>query len=145
MAALPQATHHWYHQFSWIQWCDHTCITNLCRQLTCVTFSVTTQCRHSPPTTFDATTLVPSPKPSFPLWLRPSRVIMMVWNTHLYTLWVRTYEALSGWGSGKVLLDIIFKIKENYLIMISNTIEILFIVYSIMPHVRNFTLIYCPF
>ena len=39
------------------------------------------------------------------------------------------YEALSGWGSGKVLLDIIFKIQENKLIMISNTIEIFFIVY----------------
>ena len=63
------------------------------------------------------------------------------------------YEALSGWGSGKVLLDFIFKIQENLLIMISNTIQILFIVYintflqkkCVLPHVRNFTLNCGPF
>ena len=41
-----------------------------------------------------------------------------------------TYEALSGWGSGKVFLDIIFKTHEYLLIMISDTTEMLFIVYS---------------
>ena len=64
-----------------------------------------------------------------------------------------SYEALWGWCSGKVFLDIIFKMQENLLIMISNTIEMLFIVYSItflqkkcvFPHVRYFTLIYGPF
>ena len=40
------------------------------------------------------------------------------------------YEALSGWGSRKVFLDIIFKIQENLIIMISSTIEMLFLVYS---------------
>ena len=35
------------------------------------------------------------------------------------------YEALSGWGSGKVFLDIIFKIQGNML-----KIDMLFIVYT---------------
>ena len=59
------------------------------------------------------------------------------------------FEALSGWGSGKVFLDIIFKIQENLIVMISNTIEMLFIVYSntlcFFPYVNLFTLIYGPF
>ena len=67
-------------------------------------------------------------------------------------LWI-VYEALSGWGSGKVFLDIIFKIQENLIIMISNTIEMLFIVYintclqkkCVFPHVNLFTLMYGPF
>ena len=37
---------------------------------------------------------------------------------------------MSGWGSGKVFLDIIFKIQENLIIMISNSIEMLFIINS---------------
>ena len=54
-----------------------------------------------------------------------------------------TYEALSCWGSGKVFLDIIFKIQEYLIEMISNAIEMLFIVYNktflqkqcVFPHV----------
>ena len=65
---------------------------------------------------------------------------------------VQTYEALSGWGSGKVFLDINFKIQENVLKIISNTIEMLFIVYSntflqknvTFPQIRHFTLIKGP-
>ena len=64
-----------------------------------------------------------------------------------------TYEALSGWGSGKVFLDIIVKIQENLIIMISNTIEMLFIVYStkflqkqcVFSSGKIFILIYGPF
>ena len=40
----------------------------------------------------------------------------------LVLILARAYEALSGWGSGKVFLDIIFKIQENLLIMIFNSI-----------------------
>ena len=35
-----------------------------------------------------------------------------------------------GWGSGKVFLNIVFEIQDNLIMMISNTIEMLFIVYS---------------
>ena len=28
-------------------------------------------------------------------------------------MFTKAYEALSGWGSGKVLLDIIFKVQEK--------------------------------
>ena len=63
------------------------------------------------------------------------------------------YEALSGSGSGKVFLDIIIKIQENLIIMISNTIEMLFIVYSntflqkkcVFSSGKFFILIYGPF
>ena len=41
-----------------------------------------------------------------------------------------SYEALSDWGSRKVFLDIVFKIQENLIIMICNTIDMLFIVYN---------------
>ena len=38
------------------------------------------------------------------------------------------YEALSGWSYGKVFLDIIFKIQENFIIMICNTRDVIYIV-----------------
>ena len=41
--------------------------------------------------------------------------------------YMSSYEALLGWGSGKVFLDIIFKIQENMLKMILNTIDMLLI------------------
>ena len=70
-----------------------------------------------------------------------------------YTTNTLAYEALSGWGSGKVFLYIIFKMQENMLQIISNTIEMLFIVYNntflqkivTFPQLRHFTLIKGPF
>ena len=51
-------------------------------------------------------------------------------STHFNIDIVLINEALQGWGSGKIFLYIIFKIQENFKIMISYTIEMLFIVYS---------------
>ena len=55
----------------------------------------------------------------------------------------------SGWGSEKVFLDIIFRIHENLLIMISYTIDRLIIVYIktflqkiyVFPPVRNWFMV----
>ena len=43
---------------------------------------------------------------------------------------VKPYDAISGWGSGKVFLDIIFKIQQNMLNMFSNTLDMLFRMFS---------------
>ena len=66
---------------------------------------------------------------------------------------VKAYDAISGWGSGKVFLEIIFKIQQNMLNIFSNTLDMLFGMYSntflqknvIFLHVRHFTLIKGPF
>ena len=47
-------------------------------------------------------------------------------QTQDFCIQTTPYEALSGWGSGKEYLDIVFKIQENFIIMIYNTIDMFF-------------------